>query len=148
MDYIARAQELFEQKFHCSQSVIGALAPDLGLPEETALKLGGCFGSGMFCGEVCGAVVGSLMAIGLKFGQSDVSDLDSRMKTMQKTSELIEKFKKENGSILCRELLGYNTANPDELKIIREKQLFSTFCPKIVKSAVQIAEKLLSESRL
>ena len=69
-----------DEKFHCSQAVLGAFAEELRITKEQALKLGGCFGGGMCKGEVCGAVTGGLMALGLKFGQSEKEDLESRAK--------------------------------------------------------------------
>ena len=48
MNNIKKAESLFnEQHFHCSQAVFGAFAEDLGLSQDIALKIGGCFGSGM-----------------------------------------------------------------------------------------------------
>ena len=78
---IEKAKDLFARKFHCSQAVFAAFAQELGITEEQALKIGACFGSGMRKGEVCGACTGALMALGLKFGQSNENDMDSRMKT-------------------------------------------------------------------
>ena len=78
MNHIELAKKYFEQKYHCSQAVLAAFAEELGLTEEQALKLGGCFGGGMCKGEVCGACAGALMALGMKFGQSDIEDLESR----------------------------------------------------------------------
>lgn len=82
MDHVKVAKQYFAQKYHCSQAVLVAFAEKLGLTEEQALKLGGCFGGGMCKGEVCGACTGALMALGLKYGQSDVLDLESRKKQM------------------------------------------------------------------
>ena len=62
MTHIEKANELFGQKFHCSQAVFAAFAEELGITEEQALKIGACFGSGMRKGEVCGACTGALMA--------------------------------------------------------------------------------------
>lgn len=42
-----------------------------------------CFGAGMCKGEVCGACTGALMALGLKYGQSEIEDLESRWKTKE-----------------------------------------------------------------
>lgn len=143
MTHTEKAKEIFAQKYHCSQAVLAAFADDLGITEMQALKLSGCFGGGMRKGEVCGAVTGALMAIGLKYGQCTVEDLESRKITDDKAIEMLDKFKSENGSYLCRELLGYDISNPEDLKIIREKQLFTTFCPKMVESATRIAEEII-----
>lgn len=49
-------------------------------------------------GEVCGACTGALMALGLKYGQSNIDDMESRKKTNDVTVEFLDMFKKENGS--------------------------------------------------
>ena len=64
MNHTDTALKLFSQRFHCSQAVLAAFSKDLGITEEQALKLGGCFGGGMCKGEVCGACTGALMALG------------------------------------------------------------------------------------
>lgn len=144
MNHIEKAKKYFEQKYHCSQAVLAAFAEELGLTEEQALKLGGCFGGGMCKGEVCGACTGALMALGLKFGQSDIRDLESRKKTNDVAVEFLDIFKKENGSYICRELLGCDLATEEGKLYAMEKQLFVEFCPKMVESATMIAEKLLN----
>ena len=144
MNHIEKAKKYFEQKYHCSQAVLAAFAEELGLTEEQALKLGGCFGGGMCKGEVCGACTGALMALGLKFGQSVIRDLESRKKTNDVAVEFLDIFKKENGSYICRELLGCDLATEEGKLYAMEKQLFVEFCPKMVESATMIAEKLLN----
>ncbi len=145
MTHIEKSQELFGQKFHCSQAVLAAFAEELGLTEKQALKLGACFGGGMCKGEVCGACTGALMALGLKFGQCEVGDVDRKSKTNDITVKFLEAFKNKNGSYLCRELLGCDLATNDGKMYAKEHHLFTEFCPKMVASATEIAEKLLNE---
>jgi C_GCAxxG_C_C family probable redox protein len=145
MNHIEKAKEIFGKKYHCSQAVLYAFASECGITKEEALKLGGCFGGGMCKGEVCGAVTGALMAIGLKYGQCEVEDLEARKITNEKTIEMMEKFKKENGSYLCKELLGYDITNSDDLNLIIEKDLFTKFCPGMVESATKIAEEIMND---
>ncbi len=143
MNHIELANYYFEQKFHCSQAVLAAFAGELGLSEEQALKLGACFGGGMCKGEVCGACTGALMALGLKYGQFDVTDVASKEMTNEVAVQFLEMFKKENGSYICKELLGCDIATSDGKQYAVENNLFVKFCPKMVQSATIIAEKLL-----
>jgi C_GCAxxG_C_C family probable redox protein len=144
MKHTELAKHYFEQKFHCSQAVLVAFAEELGLSEEQALKLGACFGGGMCKGEVCGACTGALMALGLKYGQADVADLESRKKTNDITVEFLDLFKKENGSYICKELLGCDLSTAQGKQYALDNKLFVEFCPKMVESATIIAEKLLN----
>lgn len=145
MTHMEKAQELFAQKYHCSQAVLAAFAEELGITENQALKLGGCFGGGMCKGEVCGACTGALMALGLKYGQCEINDTESKAKTNDVTVKFLEAFSETNGSYMCKELLGCDLATAEGKEYAREHNLFTEFCPKMVASAVEIAEKFLNE---
>ena len=69
MNHKEKAVNYFSQKLHCSQAVLAAFVDECGITEEEAIKLGSCFGGGMRKGEVCGAVTGALMVLGLLYGQ-------------------------------------------------------------------------------
>ena len=144
MTNIEKANELFGKKFHCSQAVFAAFAEELGISEELALKIGACFGSGMRKGEVCGACTGALMALGLKYGQCKEEDNDSRIKTNEVTDKFISEFVKENGSFMCKELLGCDLSTGEGISNAIEKKLFIEFCPKMVESATRIVEDIFN----
>ncbi len=141
---IDKSKDLFARKFYCSQAVFAAFAQELGITEEQALKIGACFGSGMRKGEVCGACTGALMALGLKFGQSDENDIESRLKTNEVTDRFLDEFKKENGSYICNELLGCDITTMEGVEFALQNKLFTEFCPKMVESATRIAESIIN----
>ena len=59
----------FSAGFSCSQSVLSAFAPDLGLELDPALRVAAAFGGGMGrTGRTCGAVTSALMALGAAEG--------------------------------------------------------------------------------
>lgn len=144
MTHIEKAVDLFSQGFLCSPAVLAAFAEELGLDEKQALRLGTCFGSGMCKGEVCGACTGALMALGLKYGQCEKGDLESRKKANMLAVRFLDMFKAENGSYICNELLGCDIRTEEGVKYAREQGLFTEFCPKMVASAVKNAELLMS----
>ena len=133
MTHKEKALQYFSDKFHCSQSVLAAFAPELGLTEEQALKLGACFGAGMRKGEVSGA----LMVLGLMYGQSDKDDLESRMRANKVNVEMMNGFAEKNGSYICNELLGCDIRTEEGVKEAREKGLFTEFCPKMVADVLE-----------
>ena len=133
----------FENGYACSQAVFSALAPELGVSEEIALKIASAFGGGMSRqGEVCGAVTGALMTLGLKYGSTSPNDDDAIREASQ---ELMRRFKEENGSLLCRELLGYRLNIPEEREKAKENGVFSTVCPLLVGNATQLATEILND---
>lgn len=146
MEHSEKAQELFACGYHCSQAVFAAFAEEMGMDKDTALKIGGSFGGGMRKGEVCGACTGALMAIGLKYGQFDIADADSRALTDKLTIAFLDAFAKENGSYLCRELLGYNFAVPEEFEAAKQAGICKEKCPKMVASAAKILDKIFAEN--
>ncbi|MCI7767962.1 MAG: C-GCAxxG-C-C family protein [Oscillospiraceae bacterium] len=133
------ASAMFRQGFNCSQSVLAAFFEGYGIPRETALKIGCGFGGGMRNGELCGAVSGAVMVIGLKYGSEDS---ESKSLCYQKTKEYTEKFKAKKQSIICRELLGCDISTADGMDIAIEKDLFKTTCADMVSSAAELLEEL------
>lgn len=145
MNKTDKALELFTNNFNCSQAVLTAFAPDFGLDEKLALKLGTSFGGGARNGEICGAVSGALMVLGLKYGHFDAADSEQKSRAYGIAVEYTKRFKEANGSIVCRDLLGYDLKKPDEMACIKEKGLFGDVCPKAIKSAVEILEGVLAD---
>ena len=106
MNHAEKARELFLSGCSCSQAVFAAFAEDFGMDEKTALKLASSFGGGMGgMRETCGAVSGMLMAAGMKWGYSEVGDLEIKTAHYARVRSLIEAFRAERSTIVCRELL-------------------------------------------
>lgn len=146
MTHKERALQYFSDKFHCSQAVLAAFAPELGITEEQALRLGACFGSGMRRGEVCGACTGALMVLGLLYGQCNKNDLDSRIRANNVNEAMMNGFAEKSGSYICNELLGCDVRTEEGIKYARENNLFTDFCPKMVANAVDVLEEILSNT--
>ena len=146
MTHKETALQYFSDKFHCSQAVLAAFAPELGITEEQALRLGACFGSGMRRGEVCGACTGALMVLGLLYGQCDKDDLDSRIRANNVNEAMMNGFAEKSGSYICNELLGCDVRTEEGIKYARENNLFTDFCPKMVVNAVDVLEEILSNT--
>lgn len=130
--------------FSCSQAVFSAFAPQFGLDRDLALKIGSAFGGGMARrGETCGAVTGALMVIGLKYGRTSVEDEQAKEETYALAQRFMEAFTRRNGSIVCRELLGYDLSFPEQRDLAHERQLFATLCPRLVRDAAEIVAHIL-----
>lgn len=112
--YKERARELFKEGYNCSQAVFGAFSEELGMSFETAVLISSSFGGGMGrLREVCGAVSGMFMAAGLAFGTTDITDHKAKSDHYALIQSLASEFKEQNGSIICRELLGLSEKKPD-----------------------------------
>jgi len=110
--YTIRREEIARENFkggcNCAQAVLLAFPDITSLDRHTAMKLASPFGGGMGrMREVCGAVSGALMVIGFFCGYDADSDKESGEKALlySRVQEFSERFRNENGSIICRELL-------------------------------------------
>ena len=134
-----RVNDRFPLQFNCAQTVFSLFASDLGIDEKTALKIASGFGGGMACAETCGAVTGSYMVIGMKHGHS-VSDPDLKARTKSMILKFNALFQKEHGSLICKQLTGYNISTPEGSNAAREAGVFIKQCPKFIKTACTIIE--------
>lgn len=135
------------QSFSCSQSVFSSFAEELGLDENTALKLSSGFGGGMACAETCGAVTGAYMVIGMKYGHTS-PDLLAKNNTKELILKFNQHFKDKHGSLICKELLGCDISTDDGRVRAKEKDAFNKFCPKFVATACEILENHFSEEKI
>ncbi len=137
--YSDRAIELFLEGKNCSQAVFVAFAPDLGLSEDTALAVSIGLGGGVGrIREVCGAVSGSAMLVGLKYPELDKTEV------YEKVRLIIEEFRKTNHSIICRELLGLSKPEASCVPEPRTTEYYQKRpCVKIVEDAALAVEKVL-----
>ncbi len=147
MDKKDLAAQYHERGYGCAQSVLAPYAPDFGLSEEHALKLGTGFGSGMgrMC-EVCGALTGAFMILGLKYGKvfTDGNRYGNETETTYRlVAELAQKFAARNGSIYCRELIGHDLSDPNERAKVVEAGLFKTTCGKCIRDAMELLEEVM-----
>ncbi len=144
MDKADRVVSSFKEGFNCSQSVLSTYSKLFGLNHEVSLKISQAFGGGMArMGQTCGAVTGAFMVIGLKHGKVKAEDEEAKEKTYEIVREFVKRFKSLHGSIMCKDLLGYDLDIPEELEEVEEKQICENRCPEFLKNAVEILGKLL-----
>ncbi len=133
----------FRAGFNCSQAVLSGFSRELGLPLETGHRLSQAFGGGLArTGQLCGAVAGALMVLGLEYGKRKAKDDAARDKTYALSREFMRRFKSRHGSLGCRVLLGHDLGTPRGAAAIKRKNLHKTRCEKFVKDAVEIIERL------
>lgn len=145
MTHKEKALALFEHGFYCSQAVLTSFAEECGLSEEQALRLGGCFGTGMRKGEVCGACTGALMVLGSLYGQYDKADIASKETADSVSDKMMERFAAFRGCYRCHELLGCDISTEEGLNYARENDLFTELCPKLIANAVDVLEQIIQE---
>jgi C_GCAxxG_C_C family probable redox protein len=141
---IQDAVGLFRSGFSCSQAVFAAYSEAFGLERELALKIAQPLGGGIAQrGEICGAVSGALLVIGLKHGRTRPDDTAAKETTYRLIHEFIQRFQGAQGTIVCKELLGFDLSTPEGHDQAAEKGLFEDLCPELVRTAASILEELL-----
>ena len=114
------------------------------------------FGGGIgHMGETCGAVTGVIMVIGLKYGKTRAEDEQIEEKAYSLIQEFVEKFNSRNGSIICRELLGYDISTPEGMKLAKavfnmyieekiwhEENRYCRFCQQYCENSQKFFRKL------
>jgi C_GCAxxG_C_C family probable redox protein len=139
------ATAIFHKGFNCAQAILYAFSDTLNLDKESALKLSCGFGAGMGRKqEICGAVAGGIIVIGIKYGRGENDDRQMMEQTYKKTRDLMSQFESEHGSCLCRELLkGCDLMTQAGQAEFKEKDLLKTTCTPCVRGVVRILENLL-----
>ncbi len=137
-----RATALFTGGFACSQAILAAFCAQYGMEEKTALRIACGLGGGVKCAEVCGAVTGAVLVVGLKYGQSDAADRDSRRLCSLKTEEFLRAFGERTGMpLVCRDILGCDIATPAGREQALREKLFTTRCVDAVRGAAAVLEE-------
>ena len=134
------AKDIRKRGFNCAQAVLAAAADMHGaMDEEALLALAGGLGGGVRQGEVCGAVSGAVITLGLMFPFNDGTDGASRAKISEKSREFSDKFKARFVALACSALLGVDMSQPDGLKTAIETGA-SVRCADYISGAIEILE--------
>jgi C_GCAxxG_C_C family probable redox protein len=143
MDRIDIADKKFHEGFNCAQSVLYAYANAVGFPDDTALRIANGFGGGMGRKqEVCGAVTGAIMVIGLIYGRGANDGRERHENTYQKVQQFIDSFSNVHSTINCRKLLsGCCLSSVEGQKAFKENELIEQ-CYEYVRTACRILESM------
>jgi C_GCAxxG_C_C family probable redox protein len=146
MDEATMAVELFENGCACSQAVLGAFTDRLEFDQDEAMRISAGFAGGMRMGEVCGAVTGAYMALGLAHCTAECTTAEGRKAAYAALEVFNDAFRQRHGSVLCRDLLGCDISTAAGAAIAEEKRLFATICVQVVQDAAQILDETLPSS--
>lgn len=95
-------------------------------------------------GAVCGAVVGAVMAIGLKRGRADT--LEAGLRELAVAREFRRRFEAEMETISCRELTGADLTTEEGLEQFMSSDTPQTVCFPAVSAAYRLVVELLKET--
>ena len=145
-----KAKALFEEGYNCCQAVVLSYSDILGIEEKNLSLLASGFGGGMGrMREVCGAVSGMFMVADILNGYSSPTDNEKKKATYAMIQSLAEGFRKENGSIICRELLGLKTPEGTPVPEKRTEEYYRKRpCGELCRIAADILDNYLKENEI
>ncbi|MBR5980352.1 MAG: C_GCAxxG_C_C family protein [Oscillospiraceae bacterium] len=140
------ARDNFLEGYNCSQSVYMALAPLAGKDRMSAARTSAFLGGGICrTRNMCGAVLGMLMACGDADGNTDGADQDRKGRNYLEGRELMERFREEFGSLTCRELLGIDPdkKEPAQPEARTEEYYRTRPCPGFIEFAARMGQEYI-----
>lgn len=148
MNHSDLAEKLFLEGYNCSQAVLAAFEDVTGISRREALRLSSSFGGGMGrLREVCGAVTGAFMVLGLLYGYEDPKDREAKTAHYARIQDFAGKFRELHGSIICRELLKKPDTSPEPTP--RTEQFYHARpCIAMVRDAAALVDRYMAENPL
>ena len=129
---VEKALELHGKGYNCAQAVACSFCEEFGVDQETMFKISEGFGFGVGMMDMCGAVTGMMMVIGMDNSIGNLENGKStKADTYKKTKEFAEKFRQKNGTYYCRDLKGVS----GKVKVVP--------CPQCIADAVELTEMYL-----
>lgn len=135
-------QRMFAEGYDCSQIVLSAVADRLGISRDLALSSASALGIGLCRDSVCGAALGALVALGIRYGNVLSGDMISKSTVFKKREEFLTRFREMNGEIHCNLLIGRSIGGLEEMLISSADGIYSN-CPRYCVNAITILESML-----
>lgn len=108
------AKQLFFKGYNCAQSVFCAYTDVTGYDIDTSARMASSFGAGLGrLRETCGVVSAAALVLGIVKGYDDPADYQAKKAHYALVREYADRFRAENASINCRELLTLAGLNPE-----------------------------------
>ena len=138
---------------NCAQTTFLSLSEQFNLEDEAIIKALTPFPGIALRGETCGAVTGSLMALGLVFGRDkeNLNNWQAYLNSLPPARRFCRQFEKELGSTMCGDIVEtefgkrFNLADP-----VEAMEWFNCGaldrCGKVISKGVHIAADLILES--
>ncbi len=142
---IAIAVKAVKEGMNCCQAIITTYGPSLGLTFDATVKIGSSFGGGLGrTGEVCGALTGATMVLGLKYGPLEAKNPQARDRVYTLTRLLLTDFRQRRGEVTCRNLLNCDISTDEGYTKAKDSGLLKNLCPLLVQDAAQILEGIMA----
>lgn len=144
MNKADEAAQLFAKGSNCAQSILYPFGRQFFRDDVSAFRLASAFGGGIASrGEICGAVSGSLMVIGLHFGYSPADEVSAKAEVRQISNEFLQAFEQRFGDLHCCKLLQHDLSTAEGREEAKLSGAFQSVCPALIEGAATILEEIL-----
>ena len=146
---VETARNYFLGGYNCAQSIALAYHDVMGIDKELSATMAAPFGGGMGrLREVCGTVSGMFMVAGFIAPNAQPNDTANKKSCYALVQSLAERFREENGSIVCRELLGLTQQKDDPTPSPRTEEYYHRRpCAEYVAIAARILGEKINEMK-
>ena len=144
MNRFEKAAEYHHKGFNCCQSVLAAYADLTGLTEQACFDLGGGFGAGAQTGELCGAITGAVMTLGMITPVNPEDPVGSKRRTGALAKAFQARFREKFGEVRCRPLLKADIHADDNTPVARDMGLTNR-CDVMIITAMEIVEEIRAQ---
>ncbi len=147
-----RAKEILMESGNCAQTSFAVLQEEFNLDGGEVLRALTPFPGIALRGETCGAVVGSLMALGLVYGRDDLQDWPGYIASLRPSRKFCARFEEEHGSTLCANILEVKLGRSYDLADRVQALEYASAggaaaCGEVVAKAVEIAAEVIKQKR-
>ena len=144
MNRAQRAVELHANGANCGQAIVCAFSDITGLSEELGMKVCGASGGGFRCGEICGAVSGAGVVLGVLYPHSEIRDMKAKSFVSKKMMEFERRFLERFPALRCRDIrdLPVNL----EASPTAKRMEVGRSCAVYIAAAAEILEEMIAES--
>lgn len=145
-DHANIAGALFTSGHNCAQAVFCAFQDMMQLDEKLALRLTSSMGGGVGrLREICGAVSGAALVLGVLYGSEDPCDAEAKKEHYARVQEVADKFREECGAIVCRELLKLQEEKSDPTPAARTEAYYHARpCQMLVECAARAVDEYIA----
>jgi len=147
-----KVNTLLLESGNCAQTSFAILCDKHEIEGDQILKALTPFPGIALRGETCGAVIGSLMALGLLYGRDDITDYRGFVRSLRPARKFCDQFEEKNGSTACSEILqeklGRSFDLADRVEAVQYAQSGGAdACVEVVTNAVEIASKIIEKKK-
>jgi C_GCAxxG_C_C family probable redox protein len=144
-----KAAEKLAVSGHCAQTSFAVLTEHFQLDGGQILKALTPMPGIALRGETCGAVVGSLMALGLVYGREELDDQQGFVAAIPPAREFCRRFEEQVGGTRCDDILTSGLGKPMDLS---KRAGFEEYlscggtevCLGVIQTGIRIAADIIS----